>query len=230
MSDVQEQHHSDHDLNDHDQKQDHEHNHGHSHGHNHSHGNDDPFCNPSKLFILKYSFRNYIRRRSYYKEIMKQLNLKGSENVIDFGSGVGTLAKKLAPKLQKNGKLVCSDVSEKLLNHTKDQLKKYSNIDYLLGNLSDQNLTDKSFDYVISTWVLHHLNKNDLELTIKKFSTILKDNGKIFIIEFPEEYEHNHHFHNKIKLNDILALFNEHQFKNRVLLFKDAGILYEFHR
>ena len=172
MSDSPKQEQEQHNHHGHEHNHEHNHEHGqeHGHGHEHSHSNGDPFSNPSKMFILRYTFRNWIRRRSYYKELVKQLNLNGSESVLDFGSGVGSLAKKIAPKLNKNGRLVCLDVSPKLLDHTKNQLHKYTNIDYLLGDLSSQSLPEQSFDYIISTWVLHHLERAELEQTIIQFS------------------------------------------------------------
>ncbi len=228
MSDVRQQQPEHHENHGSEHNQEHQHDHEHEYGH--GHGNGDPFSNPSKMFILRYTFRNWIRRRSYYKELVKQLNLNGSESVLDFGSGVGSLAKKLAPKLNKNGRLVCLDVSPKLLDHTKNQLHKYSNVEYLLGDLPSQSLSEQSFDYIISTWVLHHLERSELEQTIIQFSKTLKSGGKIFIIEFPEGFEHTHNFHHMIKVSDILALFNEQNFSQKVLISKPAGVLYEFTR
>lgn len=216
-----------------DQQEHHEH-HGHEHGHGHNHahgsGNGDPFANPSKIFIWRYAFRNWVRRRSYYKELVNQLNLTGSETVLDFGSGVGSLAKRIAPRLKKNGRLVCLDVSSTLLDHTKSQLKKHSNIEFLLGGMKDQSLPDQKFDYITATWVLHHLERDELEQTIAEFSRTLKASGKIFIIEFSEQFEHSHSFHHMINVSDILALFEKHNFTKKELLNKQAGVLYEFSR
>ena len=204
----------------------HEKDHGHEYGHNHGHGHQDPFANPSKTFVWKYALRNYIRRRSYYKELKKQISPKGPENIMDFGSVTGTFAKKLAPKL-KTGHLYCLDTSEKFMEYTKSQLKKYSNVEYLLGDIMDQKLSPKSFDCIVSTWVLHHLDKDILTQTIKGFKEVLKDNGTIFIIEFPEEYEHAHHIHSVIKTSEILDLFSQNGFSHKVLLSKNAGVLYK---
>lgn len=228
MSEHNTEAHTHHDQNKDIKRHDHSHTHEHSHEHthDHNHGHEDPFSNPSKFFVMKYAFRNYLRRRTYYKTMLKHLNLSGSEAVLDFGSGSGTLAKKIAPKVP-NGQLYCLDTSAKFLDYTKNQLKKYSNVNYLFGDLESQNLSSKSFDYITSTWVLHHLDKNVLIQTIKSFHSILKDNGKIFIIEFPEEYEHGHHIHSSINTSEILTLFSNEHFIHKTLLTKKAGILFE---
>ena len=201
--------------------------HKHHNHHKHEHEN-DPFTNPSRFFIWRYALRNYLRRRIYYEKLMKQFNLQGSESILDFGSGVGSLARKVAPRLQKDGKLICLDVSPKLLEYTKGKLKKYTNVDYVLGNISNLSLPDKNLDIIVSTWVLHHLEKEELDNTVDKFGSLLKENGRIFIIEFPEEYEHARHFHHLIKLTDILELFKKQGFSEKVLFSKEGGILYEF--
>ena len=215
----------------HDENESKTHAHTESHGHNHGHGHHgpDPFLNPSKFFMWRYAFRNYLRRRVYYKELMKKLNLNGSEQVLDFGSGVGTLAKKIAPKVQKvSGKLVCVDVSPKLLEYTKNQLKKYSNVEFLLGEVFKQNLPEKSFDFIASTWVLHHLEREELEKTINSFASLIKESGKIFIIEFPDGFEHAHRVHSLIPVADIVESFHSKGFSSKVLLRKEGGVLYEF--
>ena len=227
MSDLSNNHHHGH----HDDNETKVHAHTESQGHHHGHGHHgpDPFLNPSKFFMWRYAFRNYLRRRVYYKELMKQLNLSGSEQLLDFGSGVGTLAKKIAPKIQKgSGKLVCVDVSPKLLEYTKNQLKKFTNVEFLLGEVFKHDLTEKSFDYIVSTWVLHHLEKEELEKTINSFNSLIKDTGKIFIIEFPDGFEHAHRIHSLIPVADIVQLFHVKGYSSKVLLRREGGVLYEF--
>ena len=224
---------SDHTHNhEHNHNHDHQHEHSHEQGqdHGHSHGGQDPFLNPSKMFIRRYAFRNWVRRRTIYKELIKQFNLQGSETVLDFGSGVGSLAKRIAPRLKKGGQLVCLDVSSPLLDHTRNQLKKYSNIEFLLGGMKSQSLPDQKFDYITATWVLHHLEKDELEQTIAEFSRTLKNGGRIIIIEFSEEFEHSHAFHHMINVSNILALFEKHNFTKKELLNQKAGVMYEFNR
>ena len=184
------------------------------------------FENPSKFFIWLYTIHSYFTSGLQYKKLISELHLQGNENVLEFGSGVGSLAKMLAPKLQKDGQLVCIDVSEKLLAHTKKRLKRFSNVQYLLGDITTLSIANESFDYIVSTWVLHHVEKNVLPQTIGKLTSIVKPDGKIFIIEFPDIRQHHKDFTQETFLN----IFKEYGFQNKVLLTQKDAIMYEFTR
>ena len=136
------------------------------------------FDNPSKLFIWLFSLGNFLRSSSYYDELLQEMNLSGTETILEFGSGVGSLAKRIASKLYPPGHITCVDVSEKLLNYTKGKLRKFPNIDYFLGDIRNSNFENNSYDIIVSTWVLHHVDKPILASTITKFSELLKDQGK----------------------------------------------------
>ena len=182
------------------------------------------FDNPSKLFIWLYSFGNYFRSRSYYDKLLNELNLHGNESVMDFGSGVGSLARKLALKLQHGGQLTCVDVSKNLLDHTRHKLKKYNNISYFLGAIENSTLEAESFDIIVSTWVFHHLDKANLSQTITKLRKLLKKDGKIYIIEFPDS-KYNH---TKLLQSDLIDFFTQLDFTFRIIFSQKQGILYEF--
>lgn len=54
---------------------------------------------------------------SMYREYVDRLGLKGSEHVLDFGSGSGNLALFIALRLtQGGGRLTCVDISKKSMD------------------------------------------------------------------------------------------------------------------
>ena len=182
------------------------------------------FDNPSKLFIWLFSVGNFLRGGSYYNELLQEMNLSGTETILEFGSGVGSLAKRIASKLYPLGYITCVDVSEKLLTYTKGKLKKFPNTDYFLGDIRNSNLVNNKYDIIVSTWVLHHVDRPILASTIAKFSDLLKGQGKIYIIEFPDS-KYNH---TKLKQSELLDLFTLSNFKYKILFIKKQGILYQF--
>ena len=182
------------------------------------------FDNPSRLFIWLFSLGNFLRSSSYYKQLLEHMKLTGNESVLEFGSGTGYLAKKLAPKLQPNGNLACIDVSNKLISHVQKKLKKYSNIKYYSGELINQSIPDQSFDFIVSSWVIHHVDRSVLSENIQKFHSLLKKQGKAFIIEFSDEkYDHT-----QLKESELINLFVQAQFSYKIIFRKDKSILYEF--
>lgn len=182
------------------------------------------FDNPSKLFMWLFDLGNFFRSGSYYKELLKAMNLKGNESILEFGSGVGSLAKRLAPAVQNQGRLTCVDVSEKLLVYTKGKLKKYSNVNYYHGDIRNSSIPDNSFDIIVSTWVLHHVERSLLQDTINKLYSLIKAQGKIFIIEFSDK-KYNH---TKMTELELIEYFKNANFSYRIIFTKKQGILYEF--
>lgn len=184
------------------------------------------FDNPSRLFIWLFSFGNFFRNRSFYNKLLEEIDFQGNESVLEFGSGVGTLAKKIAPKIKNGGSLSCIDVSEKLIQHTKKKLKKFSNIQFYEGNIIDQAIPAECYDVIVSTWVLHHVHKGLLPETIKKFNEVLKKDGNVFIIEFPDSRID----HTNLSQKDLLELFERENFSSSIIFTKKQGILYKFQK
>lgn len=184
------------------------------------------FDNPSKLFIWLFSLEKFIRGRSYYNELLKELNLSGSESVLEFGSGVGSFAKTLATKLQPQGNLTCVDVSDKLLTYVKGKLKKFDNVQYFSGDIKDSKIINEKFDFIVSTWVLHHVDKALLPSTISKLRDLLKETGKMYIIEFPDS-KYNH---TKMTQDELLEFFRQSNLKTKIVFSKKHGILYELNK
>lgn len=190
------------------------------HNHRNSHVKHDPFKNPSKFFIWRYSLFSFLFGRSYYGKLLQALNLKGHESILDFGSGIGTLSKNIAENISSEGHLTSLEISEPLLSKTKNKLRNYNNIDFVLGDIRTADISPNSFDIIVSTWVLHHLEPASAEETLQALSDVLKPEGRIYVIEFPEKFH-------KSDVN-FLDLFKQLGYQNQILFMKRFGILYEF--
>lgn len=142
------------------------------------------FKNPSKLFSWFYSLFCPIYGRGYYKELLKALKLTGSESVLDFGSGAGVLAKSIIKELSNGGKLTCLDRSDAFLKNVRKKLRKYTNADFILGDIREMGIPSITFDIITISWVIHHLPKEELLDIIQSIVNTLKSNGRVYVIEF----------------------------------------------
>lgn len=181
------------------------------------------FENPSPMFLWFYSVYSGFITRTPYKKLINEMQLKGSATVLEFGSGVGSLGKQLATILKDQGQLVSIDVSDKFQARAKKKLRNYSNVKFLLGEISSMEISE-SFDFIVATWVLHHVKKDFLEPSIRKFNSILKPNGKVYVIEFPDSHQKRKNFTQDM----LLDLFTKAGFANRTVYVGKRGILYEF--
>ena len=142
------------------------------------------FKNPSKLFAWFYSLLCPIYGRKFYKELITALSLNGTESVLDFGSGTGVLAKKIIKELTDGGTLTCLDLSPAFLNRVRKKLRNYTNVTYMLGDIREINIPASTFDKIVITWVIHHLDNEVRSDLLQSIVKTLKQDGKIYVIEF----------------------------------------------
>ena len=178
------------------------------------------FTNPSRLFAWLYAIFCPFYGRKFYRILISKLDLKGDEHILDFGSGAGTLSKKLIKLLRNDkGQLTCLDTSQAFINKTRRKLRDYENVIFLLGNIKNLNIESNRFDIIISSWVLHHIPPKDLDDILIEFARCLKKGGKIFIIEYIKE-PHGISEDDLILIfkNNGLEIYNKFNRKNTVLL------------
>lgn len=141
-----------------------------------------------------------------YKNYIKTLDLRGNENVLDFGSGSGAGSRHLAKFLEKNGgHLTCVDISQFWMDKAKKRMKKYNNVDYLVGQLPDLNLSSNYFDAIYIFYSLHHVSENLRNDIVKEFYRILNEDGKIYIKESQREDD-------GISIDEIVGLMQSNKF------------------
>ena len=109
-----------------------------------------------------------------YNEVM--LSSKGS--VLDIGIGTGVLAK----KLYDNGYHITGvDFSEKMLEHTHLKMPNALFINWDINEGVPKTLPIKGYDFIVTTYTLHHLTDGQKVQFIKDLSSYLKPNGQILI-------------------------------------------------
>ena len=181
------------------------------------------FKNPSKLFAWFYSLFCPFYGRKFYKELLLALKLNGTESVLDFGSGTGVLAKKIIKELSNGGTLTCLDLSKAFLNKVRKKLRKYTNVSYTLGDIRELDIPANTFDKIVITWVIHHIEEEVRSDLLQNIINTLKQDGKIYVIEFLTPP----HGISEVALND---LFNGFGLTGKVEYRKKNTGIFEFKR
>lgn len=193
-----------------------------------SHEEHDHFQNPSRLFIWTHLLASKVFFRSYYNELIRHLHLQGNEIVLDFGCGLGVLGGKIADKVRDSGSVTCLDVSPAMIDQSKKRLRGKKNVSLHLGDIRDVQFPKETFDYIVSTWAIHHIPKDILEESISKLVTSLKPGGSIFVIEFPNSQQEQHQDHS-LKEEDLIDVFTKFGFNHEILFQKKHGVLFKFY-
>jgi len=105
-------------------------------------------------------------------------NSKDAE-ILDYGCGIGTFVEKVIKFSPKN--ISGIDISEISINKAKKRAIDLNfKVNYNVDNCEKTNFSDKKFDIIYGSGILHHL---ELEKSLNEIYRILKNNGKILFVE-----------------------------------------------
>lgn len=143
---------------------------------------------PGLLYVFMDNVIN-IFFSSVYTRYIRGLGLKGTERILDFGSGSGSCSRHLAALLQNGGHLTCVDTSRFLTGKARKRLRRYTNVDFQVGELPELGLPGESFDAVFVHYALHEVSAASRPRYVREFSRLLKNHGKLFIKEPTGEHD-----------------------------------------
>jgi ubiquinone/menaquinone biosynthesis C-methylase UbiE len=172
------------------------------------------------------------------KRLIEKATIQSNDRVLEIGCGTGTLIlmiKELHPTVNAFG----LDPDPKALNRAKRKSQK-AGVEVQL----DQGFSDalpypnESFDLVFSSFMFHHLSKDEKLKTLVEVHRVLKPDGYLFLLDFdgpqPKDSGLSRWIHSRHRLEDnseskIHALLQEAGFSSpqtidhgRFLLFRTA--------
>ena len=124
----------------------------------------------------------------YYEGLYKIYNMIDNGSVLDIGFGTGTLTKRLYDKgLDISG----IDFSNEMIKIAKSKMTNAKLYHYDFNNGLPEGIG--KFNYIISTYAMHHLKDEDKIVFINNLKNYLLPNGKIIILDiaFNTLAEHN---------------------------------------
>lgn len=136
---------------------------------------------PSRGEILVANFILKTFLRPTYSRFVKDLDLTGNENVMDFGSGPGVMSRMIAIRLN-DGHLTCVDASQNWIEVARRNLDGLQNVEFELGRISDISFPSP-FDVIVIHYVLHEVPRHQRESIVKALAGNLEANGKFIIME-----------------------------------------------
>jgi 2-polyprenyl-3-methyl-5-hydroxy-6-metoxy-1,4-benzoquinol methylase len=152
-------------------------------------------------------------RRFLFPRIRQTANGKPLR-ILDVATGAGHTPVTLAQWARREGipvTIVALDASQRLLGMARDQLNQYPEIWRLSADARDLPFAPGSFDFVISTHFLHHLDPDGLTATLRALakvsrgSVILNDLIRSASSAFLFRYGAPLFFRNRLTLHDGLA-------------------------
>ena len=123
----------------------------------------------------EYPFAGY---KNVLNTIYNRIHRKGKRRILDIGFGTGTLTKKI---YDDGYEIFGIDFSERMIEIAKDKmpLAKFYKYDFCKG--LPEELNNFKFDYIISTYAIHHLEDKEKVKFINTLREYIYKDGEILI-------------------------------------------------
>jgi ubiquinone/menaquinone biosynthesis C-methylase UbiE len=120
------------------------------------------------------------------KDLVAQMgDLKG-KRILDVGCGTGTMAI-LIKQTYPTADITGLDGDPQILEIARSKAKKHGfEIPFEQGMSFDLPYPDSSFDLVLTSFMLHHLNRSDKQKTAAEMYRVLRPGGQLFGVDFTE--------------------------------------------
>jgi ubiquinone/menaquinone biosynthesis C-methylase UbiE len=121
------------------------------------------------------------REKSDY--VMKELDLREGDVVVDVGAGDGWWSKRMAEKVGSTGVVHASEVVDDKVDKMKKDLADLKNIQPYLSPMDGTGLPEGSCDLAFMSKVYHHLPDGERVEYLRHLKKIVKPTGRLCIIE-----------------------------------------------
>ncbi len=123
-----------------------------------------------------------MREDTFKRKLVQQANIQPRMKILDLGCGTGTLTlmfKRTHPEAQITG----LDGDLKVLDIAREK-SCGADIQWDKGLASSLPYPDSTFDRVVTSLVIHHLNTDDKRLAFKEIHRVLKPDGELYVLDF----------------------------------------------
>ncbi|MBD3346604.1 MAG: methyltransferase domain-containing protein [Chitinivibrionales bacterium] len=135
--------------------------------------------NPEKMHRLDSKNR---RQLIPPQKVLKMLDLKPGETLLDIGAGIGYFAIPALEFVGNTGKVIAADISSVMLDELKRRSGTRKNLETLRCSPDAIPLPDSSANTVLFAFVYHEID--DRVAYLKEIHRLLKDNGEVAIVEW----------------------------------------------
>ncbi|MGI8504652.1 MAG: class I SAM-dependent methyltransferase [Hassallia sp.] len=155
---------------------------------------DEDFKNKADTGLIMSSTRwlidHYKAKEKYRHEMVKDLDLKSGDIVLDVGSGPGLWSNNLAEKVAPNGRIIGIDYSIDAISCAQRNLESYPYkdiIEYSQADFFNIPYPDETFDVVFCSNSLMYFTDSQKEQLLKEQKRVVKKGGRIVSKEYDGE-------------------------------------------
>ncbi len=130
-----------------------------------------------KKFTKRYPFEGYNEVLSYVHTL---INITNNTKILDIGIGTGLLTH----TFYKNGAQIYGvDFSNCMIDRAREKMPKANLYKHNFKNGIPKEIRNIKFDYIVSSYALHHIKNTEKIDLIIKLKDLIKETGKIIIAD-----------------------------------------------
>lgn len=116
--------------------------------------------------------------------VIHEMQLENGDVVVDMGCGTGYYARRIAPHVAPDGKVIGVDIQPEMLELMMQYCEEegVTNVEPRLGTTTDPKLEPESADWIIMVDVYHEFQQP--EPMLEEIRQALKDDGKVALLEY----------------------------------------------
>jgi len=129
------------------------------------------------------------REKSQY--VLKELDLRPGDVVVDIGAGDGWWAERMAELVGGQGVIHASEVGQNKVDRLKQRLARFPQVKPYLCPTDGTGLPENSCDLAFLSKTYHHLNKDGHVDYLRHLRKVVKPTGRVCVIEkYPQIATH----------------------------------------
>ena len=119
--------------------------------------------------------------------ILKALNIKAGQTILDAGCGNGYMSKKFSHEISQSGKVYALDPDKYLIEILKNEIKR-TNIEAMEGDITTPTkLKQSSVDLIYISTVIHGFSQQQMQGFIREAKRLLKPDALLAIVEIEKK-------------------------------------------
>jgi ubiquinone/menaquinone biosynthesis C-methylase UbiE len=140
-------------------------------------------------------------------QVLKALELKQGERVLDIGSGPGLLAYDIAASVGREGRVCGIDISEDMLTMSRRRCGDQSWTEFQWADATKLPYPDDSFDAAVSTQVYEYVA--DVPTALAELHRVIRSGGRAVVVD-TDYGSLVIHTANEARMELVLSAWNEH--------------------
>ncbi len=141
--------------------------------------------------------------------VLRALELRPGERVLDIGSGPGFLAADMAAAVGDSGRVRGIDISEGMIGISQRRCATLTHVDLQVGTATRLPFPERGFDAAVSTQVYEYLSDTDVTTALSELYRVLRPGGRALILDTDGD-SLVWHSTDPVRMNRVLEAWSEH--------------------